>query len=74
MTKSARKKRKFKIIYNGNLSLADEDDIYEQSFYKLTPEEKLKESWKMVEYAWKLKGRDINELRFDRTVAMLKRI
>lgn len=67
-------KRKVKLIFKGKIDDLDEDLVYQQSFALLSPEAKLAEAWKLVEHAWKLKGRNLNELRFNRTVALIKRV
>ena len=69
-----KKNRNFQIIYKGSIDNLDEDLVYERSFFKMTPEERLKASWEMVVYAWKLKGKSENELRLDRTTSVLKRV
>ena len=68
------KKRNFQIIFKGSLENLDEDFVYQQSFFKMTPEERLKASWEMVVHAWKLKGKSENELRLNRTTSILKRV
>ncbi len=40
---------------------------------KQSAEVRLNAVWELVEDAWKLKGKDINELRFQRSVALFKR-
>jgi len=67
-------KRNFQIIYNGSLENLDEDLVYEQSFFKMTPEDRLKASWEMVVHAWELKDKSENELRLNRTTSILKRV
>lgn len=65
--------RHIELIFKGSFEELDELAVYEASFAKLSQEERLLEGWKMVEHAWALKGRRADELRFDRTVAVIKR-
>ena len=74
MSKRRKKSRKFKVIYSGPIDQCDEDLVFEQSFYRMTPAEKLKASWEMVVHVWKLKGKPLNELRLNRTTSVLKRM
>ena len=67
------KKNKLTLIYKGSFSDLDEVAVYEASFAKLSPAERIREGWKMVEHVWILKGRSLDELRFNRTVAVIKR-
>jgi hypothetical protein len=68
------KKNKVKLIYKGALKDLDPVTVYQQSFAKLTAEERLKAGWQMVKDVWKLKNRNPDELRFNRTVVLIKRI
>ena len=74
MAKKSRKAKKFKIIYSGPLDKCDDDLVFAQSFYTMTPAEKFKASWEMVVHAWKLKGKPLDELRLNRTTSVLKKI
>ena len=65
--------RSVKLIYQGSLEEIDHAQLYENSFGMLSPAQRLEEGWKMVQYAWELKGRSLDELRFNRTVAVIKR-
>lgn len=69
---SRRKKRSVKLIYAGPVDEVDPAHVYEESFGQLTPQQKLEETWKLVEQAWELKGRSKDELRLNRTVAVIK--
>lgn len=69
---SVAKKRKVTLIFKGSISEMDHDEIYRQSFGKLSPRQKLEETWKMVQDVWYLKGVSSDELRFNRTVAVIK--
>jgi len=62
-----------KLIFRGTLQELDEAQIYRESFGALTPAQRLEEGWRMVEHVWELKGKSLNELRFNRTVAVIKR-
>ncbi len=66
-------KRTVKLIFKGTFDDLDEQSVYEQSFAQLTGEQRLLEGWKMVEHVWSLKGGKPDELRLDRTVAVIKR-
>lgn len=68
------KKRSIKLIYAGPIDELDEAHVYKESFGKLTPQQRLEETWKLVEQAWELKGRSRDELRLNRTVAVVKLI
>lgn len=65
--------RDLKLIYHGRLDEIDAAQVYLKSFGMLSPAQRLEEGWKMVQYAWELKGRSLDELRFNRTVAVIKR-
>jgi hypothetical protein len=68
-----KKKRTVKLLFKGSIEDLDEMSLYEQSFAKLTREQRLIEGWKMVEHVWRLKGGKPDELRFNRAVAVIKR-
>ena len=65
--------RAIKLIYHGSIDELDHAHVYENSFGMLSPAQRLEEGWKMVQQAWELKGRNLDELRFNRTVAVIKR-
>ena len=64
--------RSVKLIYHGSIEDIDHALIYEKCFGLLSPTQRLEEGWKMVQHAWELKGRSLDELRFNRTVAVIK--
>lgn len=66
-------KRNVKLIFKGSFEDLNDLAVYEQSFAKLTGEQRLLEGWKMVEHVWSLKGGKPDELRLNRTVAVIKR-
>ena len=51
----------------------DLDHIYAESFALLSPEQRLNETWELVENYWLSKGKSLDELRLDRTVVLIKR-
>jgi hypothetical protein len=65
--------RALKLIYKGSIDEIDHALIYKNSFGLLSPVQRLEEGWKMVQHAWELKGRNLDELRLNRTVAVIKR-
>ena len=74
MKRKKQKKRKVILLYSGKPEHVDQNRLYAQSFARLTPEERCKAAWEMAELAWALKGKSKNELRFHRSVALLKKI
>ena len=72
-TMKKNRQRGIKLIFKGTLEDLDEARIYRESFGELTPAQRLEEGWKMVEHVWELKGRSLDELRFNRTIAVIKR-
>ena len=64
----------FEVIYSGPADKVDETEVYMRSFAKFSHAERLMGCWELVERAWQLKGKSLDELRFNRTVAVLKRI
>jgi hypothetical protein len=67
-----RKKQKIKLVFTGQIKDFDTESSI-QYWQKRPASERLEAVWGLVVDAWKLKGRDLNELRLDRTVALLKR-
>lgn len=72
--KSSSSKKGFQLYFAGKMADLDEEELFFQSFFKLSPEVKIRETWALTELAVKLKGKDPNELRLDRTTLILKRI
>jgi hypothetical protein len=67
------KTRKVKLIYKG--SLEDLDPAQSVRYWQSqSAETRLNAVWEMVQDAWELKGKNLNELRFQRSTALLKRI
>lgn len=73
-SKNHRCKRAIKLLYSGSLENLNEQRLYEDSFGKLSLGERCKAAWELVELAWKLKGKSKDELRFQRSVVLFKRI
>ena len=71
---SRKKQKKFKVYYAGKLEDLDEFELFYNSIYQMTPEQKFIETWKLTETMIKLQGRNKNELRLDRTTLVLKPI
>ncbi len=49
--------RKVKLLYSGPVEQCDSQAVYQASFGQMTPGERCKAAWELVELAWKLKGR-----------------
>ena len=60
------------LVYFGPSDEISADEIYQNSFYKLSYAEKLKATWEMVETATILKGGKKDDLRLQRSVAVFK--
>jgi hypothetical protein len=53
---------------------AHSDRSFDLAFWSRESDtKKFKAAWDLVVFAWQLKGRNLNELRLQRTVAVLKR-
>ena len=66
-------RHKFELYFAGRMDQADEDEIFFQSVSGLSPGQRFIETWRLTETMMKLKGRDLDELRLDRTTLILKR-
>ncbi len=66
-------KRKTILIYSGPAEGFSEKDSLSY-WASRSPTERLNAVWELVLDAWRMKGKDIHELRLQRTTAVLKRI
>ena len=65
--------KKIKQIFFGKLEDFDKQKSIDY-WQKQSAEARLKAAWQLVEDAWKLKGKEPSELRFNRNTAVFKRL
>lgn len=68
------RQKKYTLYYAGPLKEVDEDEVFFKSLYKMSPAQKMIETWQLTETSILLQNKDPNELRLDRTTLILKRI
>ncbi len=65
-------KRQVKLLYHGPVNGFSSKDSIAQ-WQSVSGAMRLKETWKLAEEIWLLKGKTKDELRFQRSVALIKR-
>ena len=65
-------KKKSKLVFLGKIEDFNSEDSIAY-WQEQAPEVRLKATWELVVNAWKIKGRDLNELRFRRDTSVFKR-
>jgi hypothetical protein len=67
-------KEKYELYYAGKIEDLDEFEVFYNSTYRMSPEKKFIETFRLTETMLELQGRSKDELRLDRTTLVLKRI